>query len=131
LVGDGAGALVILRIVSCSTLPGAANVQTNFSGVTTTHTQSGWTAGGGIEWAFADGWTAKVEYLFVDLGNRSINWSTGTSFIQWLFFRTAKIVDFKMMAIGMNMEMKKSRSLLWQTKIFHSEKNLKGQTWRA
>src|SRR5262249_30840294 len=38
-----------------------ANVQTNFNGVTTSHTQSGWTAGGGIEWAFADNWTAKVE----------------------------------------------------------------------
>jgi outer membrane immunogenic protein len=29
----------------------------------------GWTAGGGIEWAFAQNWTAKAEYLYVDLGN--------------------------------------------------------------
>jgi hypothetical protein len=43
------------------------------TGVDTTHEQSGWTAGGGIEWAFADNWTAKVKYLFVDLGNRSVN----------------------------------------------------------
>jgi outer membrane immunogenic protein len=50
-----------------------ANVQTNFNGVTTTHTQSGWTAGGGIEWAFTDNWTAKVEYLYVNLGNGSVN----------------------------------------------------------
>ena len=27
-----------------------ANVQTNFNGTTTSHTQSGWTAGAGIEW---------------------------------------------------------------------------------
>src|SRR5262249_26871230 len=50
-----------------------ANVQTTFNGVKTTHTQSGWTRGGGIEWAFADNWTAKVEYLYVNLGNGSVN----------------------------------------------------------
>ena len=49
-----------------------ANVQTNFNGTTTSHTQSGWTAGAGIEWAFADNWTAKVEYLYVNLGNGSV-----------------------------------------------------------
>src|SRR5262252_8034241 len=53
-----------------------ANVQTTFNGVKTTHTQSGWTAGGGIEWAFADNWTAKVEYLYVNLGNGSVNCGT-------------------------------------------------------
>jgi outer membrane immunogenic protein len=30
----------------------------------------GWTAGGGIEWAFAPAWSAKLEYLHVDLGRR-------------------------------------------------------------
>jgi outer membrane immunogenic protein len=28
----------------------------------------GWTAGGGLEYAFAGNWTAKAEYLYVDLG---------------------------------------------------------------
>jgi len=55
-----------------------ANVQTNFNGTTTSHTQSGWTAGGGIEWAFADNWTAKVEYLYVNLGNGSVNCISAT-----------------------------------------------------
>jgi outer membrane immunogenic protein len=32
-------------------------------------TQVGWTAGAGIEYAFTPNWTAKVEYLFVDLQN--------------------------------------------------------------
>jgi outer membrane immunogenic protein len=31
--------------------------------------QAGWAAGGGIEFAFAANWSAKVEYLFVDLPN--------------------------------------------------------------
>ena len=30
--------------------------------------RTGWTAGGGIEAALAGNWTAKVEYLHVDLG---------------------------------------------------------------
>lgn len=29
----------------------------------------GWTAGGGVEWAFARQWAAKVEYLYMDSGN--------------------------------------------------------------
>ena len=28
----------------------------------------GWTAGGGVEWAFATRWSAKAEYLYYDLG---------------------------------------------------------------
>ena len=30
---------------------------------------SGWTVGGGLEWAFLDHWTARVEYLYIDFGN--------------------------------------------------------------
>jgi outer membrane immunogenic protein len=32
-------------------------------------TNVGWTAGGGVEYPFAPGWSAKVEYLHVDLGS--------------------------------------------------------------
>jgi outer membrane immunogenic protein len=42
----------------------AAVVTTVFSSVT----QIGWTAGGGVEVALLQNWTAKVEYLYVDLG---------------------------------------------------------------
>jgi outer membrane immunogenic protein len=31
--------------------------------------REGWTAGGGLEWAFAPYWSVKTEYLFTDLGN--------------------------------------------------------------
>ncbi len=34
-------------------------------------TKVGWTAGAGIEFAFSGGWSAKAEYLFVDLGHAS------------------------------------------------------------
>jgi outer membrane immunogenic protein len=36
-------------------------------------TNFGWTVGGGIEAAIAANWTAKVEYLYVDLGDVSCN----------------------------------------------------------
>ena len=52
------------------------NIQTTISGVTTTRTQSGWTAGLGIEYAFAQNWTAKAEYLYADLGDGGATCST-------------------------------------------------------
>lgn len=36
--------------------------------------KAGWTAGAGVEWAFTPNWSAKVEYLHIDLGSRT---STG------------------------------------------------------
>jgi outer membrane immunogenic protein len=33
------------------------------------NTHIGYAIGAGLEWAFAPSWSAKVEYLFVDLGN--------------------------------------------------------------
>jgi len=63
------------RVLFYATAGGAfANVQTVFNGVTTggSHTQAGWTVGAGVEWAFAQNWSAKVEYLYVDLGNSTV-----------------------------------------------------------
>lgn len=34
-------------------------------------TRVGWTVGGGAEWAFSPNWSAKLEYLYVDLGTAS------------------------------------------------------------
>jgi outer membrane immunogenic protein len=36
--------------------------------VATNQTKTGWAAGAGAEWMFARGWSAKVEYLHIDLG---------------------------------------------------------------
>jgi len=35
---------------------------------TVSTTGTGWAAGGGIEWGFMPNWTARIEYLYVDLG---------------------------------------------------------------
>jgi len=36
-------------------------------------TRGGWTIGGGLEYAFAGPWTAGIEYLYLDSGNRDWN----------------------------------------------------------
>lgn len=46
-----------------------------FAGVD--ETQVGWTLGGGVEFALAQNWTAKAEYLYVDLGNTACSASCG------------------------------------------------------
>ena len=46
------------------------NVKTSIAGFgDTNNTKGGWTVGGGIEASIAGPWTAKVEYLYVDLGD--------------------------------------------------------------
>jgi outer membrane immunogenic protein len=51
-----------------------APVQAGFSGGPfQSSTQVGWTAGAGLEFAFAPNWTAKAEYLYADLGSFTCN----------------------------------------------------------
>jgi len=40
-------------------------------GLSESHTTAGWTAGVGAEMGFAPNWSAKVEYLYVDLSNNN------------------------------------------------------------
>ena len=35
--------------------------------------QVGWTGGGGVEWMFMQNWSAKVEYLYYDLGSSNLD----------------------------------------------------------
>ena len=39
--------------------------------------RSGWTAGGGIEWVLSGPWTAKAEYLYYDLGSKTVSGLAG------------------------------------------------------
>jgi outer membrane immunogenic protein len=48
------------------------NIKSSATGLgSVSTTKAGWTAGGGLEAAITGPWTAKVEYLYVDLGNAS------------------------------------------------------------
>lgn len=41
------------------------------------HTHTGWTAGGGFEWAVNRNWSIKAEYLYVDLSGERYNFLCG------------------------------------------------------
>ncbi len=43
----------------------------NVSG--SSNTSTGWTAGGGVEWMFVPHWTAKLEYLYLNLDSSGAN----------------------------------------------------------
>jgi outer membrane immunogenic protein len=46
------------------------DIKTSVAGIGDSNTtKTGWTVGGGLEAAIAGPWTAKAEYLYVDLGN--------------------------------------------------------------
>jgi len=50
------------------------DIQANRGGFTgVSDTKAGWTLGGGLEAAVALNWTAKIEYLYVDLGSIGCN----------------------------------------------------------
>ena len=45
------------------------DIHNDIAGVgTASETKAGWTVGGGLEYAFAGPWSAKIEYDYVDLG---------------------------------------------------------------
>jgi outer membrane immunogenic protein len=54
------------------------NIQTVASGVTETSTKTGWTAGVGLQVAFGDNWTGKIEYLYANFGNAACTAACGS-----------------------------------------------------
>ncbi|SDA50203.1 outer membrane protein [Mesorhizobium qingshengii] len=42
--------------------------------------QTGYAVGGGIEYAFNSNWTARAEYLYVDLGKKDFGFAPGTPY---------------------------------------------------
>ena len=53
-----------------------------------TDTNTGWTVGGGVEYAFANNWTAKAEYLYVDLGKINCGIACGALTTDDVTFKT-------------------------------------------
>jgi len=58
-----------------------------FPGIDNANT--GWTVGAGLEVAIGGGWTAKAEYLFVDLGSANCGFNCGALVNDNVSFRTS------------------------------------------
>jgi outer membrane immunogenic protein len=65
------------------------------------NSNSGWLVGGGIEWAFAPNWTAKVEYDFLGLNNSTFTVPVGTPVIGGDVFTTTNR-DIQTVTVGLN-----------------------------
>jgi outer membrane immunogenic protein len=50
----------------------SATINTPFATFGESRTASGWMAGGGIEWAFAPSWTARIDYQYIGLENMTV-----------------------------------------------------------
>jgi outer membrane immunogenic protein len=67
----GTGGLAYGKVEDSSSLNIAAGGGITYSG-TRTDWRPGWTAGGGAEYALPSNWTAKIEYLYYDLGAHTV-----------------------------------------------------------
>jgi outer membrane immunogenic protein len=47
------------------------NLKAENTGASETHTMAGWAGGAGMEVGLTPNWSARVEYLYMDLGNRT------------------------------------------------------------
>ena len=59
----------------------------------------GWSAGGGIEWMFAPGWSAKAEYAYFDFGKVHV---AGASSVPGEFYRQSVDVTTHTAKVGIN-----------------------------
>lgn len=65
----GSGGLAYGGVSATATVfQSGTNGFVGFGGGRISNAQVGWTAGGGVEWMFLPNWSAKVEYLYYDLG---------------------------------------------------------------
>jgi outer membrane immunogenic protein len=65
------------------------------------NTNSGWLAGGGIEWAFAPNWSVKAEYDYLGLNNQSVTVPAAVPVLGGDTFSTNNR-DVQMFTVGVN-----------------------------
>jgi outer membrane immunogenic protein len=97
LYGTGGFALTNLGVTNSVTSIGAASTH----GLVT-----GWTVGGGMEWALSRNWILRGEYLFLDFGKVSVNTPTAISGAQlssdYNTARSTADLTAHMLRVGLN-----------------------------
>jgi outer membrane immunogenic protein len=69
------GGLAYGGVQTTETFSSVAAAGTAVSSNSFSSTRAGWTLGGGVEAVLGNNWTAKVEYLYIDLGSFSSLWT--------------------------------------------------------
>ncbi len=87
----------------------SANPNFPFSAVSAEYNDAriGWTAGGGVEWMFYGNWSAKVEYLYYDLGTATAAnvlsaAVPGGSLLYGAFYQTSTHFNGQVVRVGVN-----------------------------
>jgi outer membrane immunogenic protein len=96
LYGKGGGAWVGSNNIAVTNVATGASVAFNNN-----NTNTGWTAGAGIEWAFANNWTARVEYDYVGLNDISLTVPAGFPVVAGDVFTTHNR-NIQMVTVGIN-----------------------------
>jgi len=65
----GTGGLAIAKVSYSDQICFPGTTPLNCTAGASDSTRAGWTIGAGLEWMFAPNWSAKAEYLYVDLGS--------------------------------------------------------------
>ena len=75
-----------------------------FGGNSISSTRAGWTVGGGLEWMFLPNWSAKLEYLYYDLGsvNASVPLGGGSPLLYSSALLTTASYNGQMVRVGLN-----------------------------
>ena len=79
-------------------LGGPVIASTSTAGSTNT-TKTGWVFGGGAEWAISGPWSAKLEYLYMDLGTVNTSFAGPAPFT--LVNTSSRITD-NIVRVGVN-----------------------------
>jgi outer membrane immunogenic protein len=98
--GGSAGSGAITRYVSNGLLPPTYTATGIVSSSGSNNSNVGWTLGAGGEYAFTNNWTAKLEYLYVDLGSVTNTFVTNAGLVQGVALNTKN--QFSVVRAGVN-----------------------------
>jgi outer membrane immunogenic protein len=84
---------------TATAFPGGPVIASAASASSANSTRAGWTIGGGAEWVISGPWTAKLEYLYVDLGSVA---NTFTGIGSYPTLGTSSHITDSILRVGVN-----------------------------